>query len=222
MSDKILTEDTVDVALPPAEVFAIVADLDQVAQSVPGAGLDPRTPDDGGVRTGEVVFAFGPIRYRYRGTMRVKELAEADRRIVYEAAASETSGEGDLGADLSLAVEEAGTGSVLRITCEVTLTGMVADFGAGMVADVAHDIFGQFGKAVKARYVDDPARRSPATAEGAGPGGQAGAASPRTEPAAAPAAPASISGIGLVLRITRSRLRRLLDRIRGRSGRAKV
>lgn len=221
MNDRLFIEDRIDIALAPAEAFALVSDLDAVSRYVPGASLDPERPDDGGVRTGEVVFAFGPIRYRYRGTMTVKELAEADRRVTYEAVASETSGEGDLGADLGLAVLAQGSGSTLHITCDVLLTGMVADFGSGMVTDVAQDIFQQFGKAVKERYVDNPAATEPAAADAAGQGDQAGATAPagRTP---TPEAPAPLGGFGLMLRITRSRLRRLFSRIFGRSRRSKV
>ncbi|SHL07652.1 hypothetical protein SAMN05443637_117116 [Pseudonocardia thermophila] len=217
MSETTTVEDRIDLELDPAALFAVLRDLDQVAPCVPGASLDPRAPDDGGVRTGEVVFAFGPIRYRYRGTMTVKELVEADRRITYQAAASETSGEGDLSADLTLAALERGSGgSTLVVKCDVALTGMVADFAAGMVGDVAHDIFQQFGKAVKARYADGDAATVDA---GEPPAGQyraaeaAGAAPP-------PAAPRAIGAFGMVLRITRARLGRLVRGIFGRAGRA--
>jgi carbon monoxide dehydrogenase subunit G len=218
MSEKISVEERFDVGLPPAELFAVVSDLEQVAPCVPGASLDPRTPDDDGrVRTGEVVFAFGPIRYRYRGTMTTEVLDEADRRVTYVAAASETSGEGDLGADLTLAVLENGTGSTLRITCDVALTGMVAEFGAGMVNDVGHDIFGQFGKAVQERYVDNRVEPQPQAPAEATTAPAEPAPSPEAPASSPPAAAAPIGGFALMLRITRSRLRRLFARLTGRS-----
>jgi carbon monoxide dehydrogenase subunit G len=172
---------------PPDAIFALITDPDGVAPCVPGAILHPDEGDPDGRRTGEIVLGFGPIRYRYKGTIRITAADAKARTVSYQAAGAETSGEGDLGLEMSMKVGDgAAGGSTLDVSAEISLAGMVADYGLGMAEDVARDVINQFVSAVSARDLG-----------------------PRVEtPAATPTSPKPIGGFRLLFRVFFRRLRR--------------
>lgn len=196
MTEKMTIKDRMELPHPARDVYALVTDLDAVAPCLPGARLNPVAegePD--AARTGEVVFSFGPIRYRYKGTIRITGMDPQARTVSFDAAGTETSGEGTLGVQMLLSVGEAAeAGSTLDVAAEVELTGMIADYGQGMAEEVARDIIGQFVRTVRGRDISSSPEASAV--------GEATA----TE-AAPPATPKPIGGFRLLFRALFRRLR---------------
>jgi uncharacterized protein len=199
MSEKMIITDRVDTPLQPPDLFALITDLDAVVPCVPGAILNPDEARSDGIRKGQIVIAFGPIRYRYDGTIRTRDVDLSTRKVIYEAAATETSGEGTVGGELTLNVVGSRVGSTLEVSCEAQVTGMVADYGQDMAEEVARDVIRQFANAVGDRY--ESGGPSPAAAQGT--------------TARRAAAPKPIGGLRLLLRVTFQRIRRKLFRGNG-------
>ncbi|ORA40172.1 hypothetical protein BST20_06260 [Mycobacterium branderi] len=200
MSEKMIIKDRVDTPLSPQDLFALLTDLDAVVPCVPGAILHPDEGGADGVRKGQIVIAFGPIRYRYEGTVRSTHVDAAKRTVTYEAAGTETSGEGTVGGELTLNVAGTGGESTLDVLCEAQVTGMVADYGQDMAEEVARDIIRQFANAVRERHESSGADA-------------ADDEQPKARHAAA--TPKPIGGLRLLLRIT---VQRILRKILGRKG----
>jgi carbon monoxide dehydrogenase subunit G len=206
MSETVVIKDRIDLPQSPDELFALLSDMEAVAPCVPGAVLDPlaESPQDpadrireGAERSGHIVMAFGPIRYRYEGTILLKELRPDERKVVYHGSADEASGEGAFGVDLALKVAGGIGQSTLEVLADVTVSGMIAEYGKSMVDDVAQDVIAQFGAAVRARYAAKPARE----ADGSG------------EPTRlAQSQPRAIGGFRMLFRIT---FRRIMKMLRG-------
>lgn len=218
MAEKMVIKDRMELPQDPEAVFGLVTDLDAVAPCVPGARLDPADPDLGpdAPRSGEVVMAFGPIRYRYKGTIRITSLDAAARTVNYEAAAAETSGEGTLAVEMAIRVSAGDSGgSVLTVQSDTELTGMIADYGQGMAEEVAKDIIGQFVKAVRGRDLG-PA----STAGSAGSAGATGSdgVGPSAARVVAPSVAPPIGGFRLIVRATFRRLVRKFRRSRPAAG----
>jgi len=203
VAENVVIKDRMELPQAPGDVFALVTDLDAVAPCVPGAKLDAHQPDQpaGAPRSGEIVMAFGPIRYRYKGTIRITASDAAARTVDYEAVGTETSGEGTLGVEMTLRVTDRDAGgSTLDVVANAALTGMIADYGQGMAEEVAKDIIGQFVRAVRGRDLGT----------GAADAGSAVAGPVVTAPA--PAAAKPIGGFRLLVRALFRRVARKVRR----------
>ena len=196
-------KDRIDLPQSPDQLFELLTDMEAVAPCVPGAALDPiaepvSSPADrprvGQTRRGHLVMSFGPVRYRYEGTVVISDLQPDKRRVTYHGSAVESSGEGTFSVDLAMEVIDTRAGSSLEISADVTVSGMIADYGKSMVDEVAQDVISQFGAAVTR-----PAANSATGREGTS-----------VRAAQLPPQPTPISGFRLLVRVTLRRLGKLL------------
>ena len=131
----------VDVSLE--EAWRVLLDIERIAPCMPGAELQEVEGDE---YRGVVKVKVGPITAQYKGTARLVE-ADADaHRAVIEAQGRDTRGQGNASATvtMSLAADGTGTGTEVSIDNDVTVTGKVAQFGRGVMADVSSKLLTQF------------------------------------------------------------------------------
>jgi hypothetical protein len=151
----------VELDAAPGEVYDLLMDLDAVAPCIPGATLGA-TGDDG-AREAEIEVAFGPMRFRYAGTVRIAETREDVREAVLEAKARETSGEGSASARIAMRVGEAPAGSLVEIETDLRVTGGVAQIGRGMIEELGQELLDEFGVTLSRQLAARGARDSAAT-----------------------------------------------------------
>jgi carbon monoxide dehydrogenase subunit G len=132
---------TFDVSVPPAEAWAVLTDLERVAPCLPGAQL---TEVEGDEFRGTVKVKVGPITAQYRGTATFSELDQADGRAVLSASGRDTKGQGNASATVTAVLTEAATGTNVMLTTELKISGKVAQFGRGVMADVSAKLMEQF------------------------------------------------------------------------------
>jgi uncharacterized protein len=143
-------EDAFEVAAPPERVWDFMLDLEQVTPCMPGAELtelpDPRT------WKGKVKIKLGAVSLAYAATAVIAEQDEQARRVVIEANGRETRGKGTAKATIESHLEPAGDG-VTRVTMhtDLTISGAVAQYGRGMIADVSKRLTGEFAECLGAR-----------------------------------------------------------------------
>jgi uncharacterized protein len=172
-------ENEIEVAQPPAELFAFLTDVERVAPCLPGASIDGR---DGDAYTGSMKVKVGPITGTYRGTMRFLEQDEQARRAVMSARAAEVNGQGDAEAKITTQIEEAGEdASRIRMETDLQMRGRVAQFGRGAMEKISQRMFDEFARNLE---------REMAGGGGDGAAAQAEAA-PESEERAEDAAPAA-------------------------------
>jgi uncharacterized protein len=137
-------ENEIEVAQPPAELFAFLTDVERVAPCLPGASIDGRDGED---YTGSMKVKVGPITGTYKGKMRFLEQDEEALRAVMSARAAEVNGQGDAEAKITTQIEAAGEdGSRVRMETDLQMRGRVAQFGRGAMEKISQRMFDEFAR----------------------------------------------------------------------------
>ena len=179
--------DSFEVAHPIGAVWDVITDVERIAPCLPGAQL---TGSDGDAYEGLVKVKVGPITSQYKGKASFTERDDANHRLLMSASGRDTRGAGNASAEITVALEAVSdTATRVSVNTDLTITGKVAQFGRGVLADVSKKLMGQFADNLAALVAADVDSGEPAEAEPAGePAGSD--ASDDGAPDEAPAAPA--------------------------------
>jgi carbon monoxide dehydrogenase subunit G len=134
---------------PADRVWAYLTDPYRVAPALPGASITEKIDDAN--YAGAITVKVGPVTARYRGKVRFDTVDAAGRTVHIVASGQDTSGRG--GADMRMSsrlVEKATGETEVSLTSEVSVTGILAQFGRGMIQDVSNQMFQRFSEAVRA------------------------------------------------------------------------
>jgi uncharacterized protein len=137
------------VKAPVDRVWAFLTDPTRVAAALPGAAITEKVSDD--TYRGTITMKVGPVSARYRGTVRFESLDAGARTARIVGSGQDTSGRG--GADLRMSsrlVERSPAETEVSLTSEVNVTGILAQFGRGMLQDVSDQMVGRFTEAARA------------------------------------------------------------------------
>ena len=146
-------------------------DVEGLAPCMPGATL---TSHDGDDFTGSVKVKLGPVSMVFAGQARFVSKDEATHTVVIEGAGKETKGTGTAkGLVTAVLVQEAPDRTRVDVNTEITITGKAAQFGRGVMQDVAGRIIDQFSANLAAMMTAGGAEATAAAAATAA-GGEAG------------------------------------------------
>ena len=143
----------------PDEVFALVTDVPRVVGCVPGASVEG---SDGDTYRGGVKVRVGPISAAYAGTVRFLDVDREKRHLRMQARGAETKGSGDAEAEITLDIEAAPDGALLRLSTDLVVRGKIAQFGKGAIATVSDKLLRQFADNLAA-LLQAPVATQPAT-----------------------------------------------------------
>ncbi|EKF22299.1 carbon monoxide dehydrogenase subunit G family protein [Mycolicibacterium hassiacum DSM 44199] len=139
------------VPVAPDEAWKVLTDVERVAPCIPGARLLGVNGDE---FTGAVKVKVGPITVSYQGEASFAEKDEAARRVVIKANGKETRGSGTAAAVVTAQLKDEGSAGApatgVVITTDLTISGKAAQFGRGVLADVAANLIGQFAERLEA------------------------------------------------------------------------
>ncbi|MDY6995994.1 MAG: SRPBCC family protein [Actinomycetota bacterium] len=135
------------VPVPAATAWTVLTDVQRVAPCIPGAQLLAVDGDD---FTGAVKVKVGPITVSYQGEATFAEKDEAAQRVVIRAAGKETRGSGNATALVTAQLKDEGDVTGVVITTDLTISGKAAQFGRGVLADVAGNLIAQFATRLEA------------------------------------------------------------------------
>lgn len=153
------------VAVPAAKTWEVLTDVERVAPCLPGATL---LSVDGDEFTGAVKVKVGPITVSYQGVAAFQEKDAAAQRVVLKASGKETRGNGNAAAVVTAQLKDEGDATQVVINTDLTISGKAAQFGRGVLADVATNLIGQFANALEADLLGDAPKATTApTAEAA-------------------------------------------------------
>src|SRR3954468_19458208 len=168
------------VPAPVDEAWKVLLDVERVAPCMPGATL---LTVDGDEFTGTVKVKVGPIQVTYKGTAKFAERDETTHRAVIEASGKEARGSGTAAATVTAQLTASGaTATKVAVETDLNVTGRPAQFGRGVMEEVAGKLIGQFSKCLSEELAA-PAPAAAATATAAS------AAERSEDRPAAPAAP---------------------------------
>jgi carbon monoxide dehydrogenase subunit G len=170
-----------------------------VAPCFPGATLQEYEGDS---FTGTVKVKLGPISLTYKGKGTYVSRDDANHKVVIEANGRDSRGNGTASATVTgTMVADGPTRTAVTMVTDMTITGRPAQFGRGVISDVADKIIGQFSACVASKLAPAaeeaappaPAAPSPAPAPSAA---GAAAPAPAAGSVAAPAMGGSTNGSG--------------------------
>ncbi|MGQ0831314.1 MAG: SRPBCC family protein [Microthrixaceae bacterium] len=165
------------VALPVEQAWAVLTDLERIAPCMPGAQLQEVEGDE---YRGIVKIKVGPITAQYKGKATFLSQDSAAGIAVLRAEGRETRGQGSASADITATLIADGDGTAVSLVTDLTITGKVAQFGRGVLADVSAKLLDQFVESLERTVLAGDQEES-AAPEPAAPQPEAAAAPPIVE-----------------------------------------
>ena len=161
-----------EVDAPLDVVWSVLTDVERIAPCLPGAQLQEVEGDE---YRGVVKVKVGPITAQYKGAASFVEKDDAGYRAVLRAEGRDTRGTGNAAADITAEMAPTATGTLVTVTTDLKVTGKVAQFGRGVMADVSKKLMGQFADNLselldQVQPDSEPAVDGPASAEVSLPG----------------------------------------------------
>lgn len=137
-------EDQFTVGIPVDEAWKVFLDLERIAPCMPGAQLQEV---EGEEYRGIVKVKLGAITAQFKGVARFVEVDEKARRAVLRAEGREVRGQGNAAATVTATLTAAGEAATeVSIETDLSITGKVAQFGRGVMADVSSKLMGDFAR----------------------------------------------------------------------------
>jgi carbon monoxide dehydrogenase subunit G len=194
-----LLENSLELAIPPEQLMPLLEDLERIAPCLPGASITERV--DESTFKGRVTVRVGPVTVRYDGTMSILEVDRVGHKMVMRGEGRDPQGAGNAKATITMTLAPSqGGGSIGTIQSDVAITGRVAQFGRGLMQDVADRLLTQFAQCVERTLTASPPLPPSSSAPRA--------AHPQAAPSGPESAPPqSVGMIGIVLAVIWKRLR---------------
>ena len=124
-----------EVARPIEEAWVVLTDVERIAPCLPGAQLEEINGDE---YLGIVKVKVGPITTQYKGVATFVERDDVNHKAVLKADGRDTRGAGNASAIITAELESvSATHTKVDVTTDLTITGKVAQFGRGIMADVS-------------------------------------------------------------------------------------
>ena len=162
------------VGVPVEQAWAVLTDVERIAPCLPGAELQEIAGDE---YRGVVKIKVGPITAQYKGKATFLSRDETRHIAVLKAEGRDTRGQGNASATITATLTPDSGGTEVKVVTDLTITGKVAQFGRGVLADVSAKLLTQFVESLEQDVLS----------EGAAAGAAREVAAPAASPAPAPA-----------------------------------
>ena len=130
------------VAVPVADAWHILTDLERIAPCLPGAQLQEV---EGDTYRGVVKVKVGPIQAQFKGQASFLERDDNAHKAVLKGEGRDTGGKGNASALITAEMTAVDANSTaVKVTTDLSITGKVAQFGRGAMADISDKLLGQF------------------------------------------------------------------------------
>lgn len=141
-------ENEFSVAAPLETTWETLLDIRRVAECLPGATLDSDGAD--GVFRGRMRMKLGPMTLGYEGTAQMAEVEEDEHSATIEVRAKEVKGQGSASARIRNQLRGGDGVTHVSVSTDLSITGRPAQFGRGIMEDVATRMLGDFAKRLEA------------------------------------------------------------------------
>ena len=130
------------VNVPVAEAWVILTDLERIAPCLAGAELHEVHGD---VFKGGVKIKVGPIVAQFKGEAQFVELDAVNFRAHLKASGRDIGGKGNASATITAQLTPiTPTSTSVNVVTDLAITGKVAQFGRGALADISEKLIAQF------------------------------------------------------------------------------
>lgn len=150
------------VAVPVEDAWRILTDVERIAPCLPGAQLQEI---EGDTYRGIVKVKVGPIQAQFKGQANFVERDDVAHKVVLKGEGRDTTGKGNASALITAemtAVDASNTS--VTVNTDLSVTGKVAQFGRGAMADISDKLLAQFVVNLNSLIAEQPATAAPAAA----------------------------------------------------------
>jgi carbon monoxide dehydrogenase subunit G len=155
------------VRAPIDVAWATLTDLPRIAPCLPGATL---TGVEGDVYKGHVTVKVGPIVAKFGGQATFLERDDAARRAVLKGEGRDSGGKGNASATITAQMEAVDAATTrCSVRTDLTITGRMAQFGRGALADVSEKLLAQFVANLESTVLAGAATADASPSSGAAP-----------------------------------------------------
>jgi carbon monoxide dehydrogenase subunit G len=132
------------VNVPVAEAWAILTDLERIAPCLPGAQL---TEVEGDTSRGQVKIKVGPILAQFKGQASFVSRDDVAHKASLKGEGRDTTGKGNASAIITAELTSVTpTSTKCTVHTDLSISGKVAQFGRGALADVSDKLLAQFSE----------------------------------------------------------------------------
>jgi len=170
------------VAVPVEDAWRILTDVERIAPCLPGAQLQEI---EGETYRGVVKVKVGPIQAQFKGQASFVSRDDVAHKASLKGEGRDTTGKGNASAVITAELTSVSpTSTTCTVHTDLTISGKVAQFGRGALADVSDKLLAQFSENLNQLITGAPAPApsTPATAVAAAPV-EAAAPAPSEKPA---------------------------------------
>jgi uncharacterized protein len=153
------------VNVPIAEAWVILTDLERIAPCLPGAQL---TEVEGDTYRGQVKIKVGPILAQFKGQASFVSRDDVAHKATLKGEGRDTTGKGNASALITAELTSVSpTSTTCTVHTDLTISGKVAQFGRGALADVSDKLLAQFSENLNQLITSAPSTSTPTTAAAA-------------------------------------------------------
>ena len=146
------------VNVPVNDAWLILTDLERIAPCLPGAQL---TEVEGDIYRGQVKIKVGPIVAQFKGQASFVTRDDAAHTASLKGEGRDTTGKGTASAIITAQLTSVTpTSTKCTVVTNLTISGKVAQFGRGALADVSDKLLAQFSENLNQLITSAPATPS--------------------------------------------------------------
>jgi len=146
------------VNVPVNDAWIILTDLERIAPCLPGAQL---TEVEGDTYRGQVKVKVGPIVAQFKGQASFVTRDDAAHTASLKGEGRDTTGKGTASAIITAQLTSVTpTSTKCTVVTNLTISGKVAQFGRGALADVSDKLLAQFSENLNQLITSAPATTS--------------------------------------------------------------
>ena len=150
------------VNVPVNDAWVILTDLERIAPCLPGAQL---TEVEGDTYRGQVKIKVGPIVAQFKGQASFVSRDDLAHRAMLKGEGRDTTGKGTASAIITAQLTSiTPTSTKCTVVTDLTISGKVAQFGRGALADVSDKLLAQFSENLNQLITSSPATTSATSA----------------------------------------------------------
>ena len=143
------------VNVPVDDAWVILTDLERIAPCLPGAQL---TEVEGDTYRGQVKVKVGPIVAQFKGQASFVSRDDAAHTASLKGEGRDTTGKGTASAIITAQLTSVTpTSTKCTVVTDLTISGKVAQFGRGALADVSDKLLKQFSENLNQLIASAPA-----------------------------------------------------------------
>lgn len=147
MNTTIIKEFEID--QPMDVVWKSLSDPADIVTCVPGASITEKIDDKN--YKGEVIAKFGPIKASYNGDIEIVEMDHDKKAMTLKGKGLDSKGKGSADMIMNGTLSEVDGKTKVSFKMDVTIVGMLAQFGSRLINDVSDQLLNQFVDNFKAK-----------------------------------------------------------------------